>query len=140
MSDNNEDYNLPWRPISSGVLGALTGHLLIYLVLWVFSFGPTIINALELALMQVGAPLALGAYAGFLCNQVKGAKPFWIGLISMVLSVPIAFLISSYFAVPLSSSFPINTVARSVSIVAVGLVVTTLLVGLIVAIRRLRRS
>jgi hypothetical protein len=138
MADNNEGRDMPWRLISSGVLGALTGHLLIYLVLWAFSFGPTIINALALALMQIAAPLTLGLYAGFLCNRANGAKPFWIGLICMVLSVPLALLISSYFAVPISPNFFINTVARSVSIIGVGLVVVTLMVGFIVTLRRLR--
>jgi hypothetical protein len=130
-----------WQSVLRGIAGALVFHLSCNLLFWLFSFGPSITDVLKLALVEVAGPIILGAFVGALCYRYSIVRSFWVAVITMFLALLTAFFASEYLGVPMSTdSVARNMMVYSITVLVAGFAMALLLIGLIVAVRWVRRT
>lgn len=134
MTDTTQSLSY-WQVISRSILGALTAHFLFFLVFWLISFGPTPIEVLEVALIQIVTPLLLGAFAGLLWNlyrpEAPRIGPFMMAIVIMLLSAPMAFLIYEWLSIPPSSNYVVRSLVFASVMTLAGLAIALLLFGVL---------
>ena len=138
MTDSADSFSSR-QVVTRALWGALTAHFALFVVIWFFSIGSTLMQFLGFALIRIAGPLVLGGVVGLLWNWYRPRRsrvgPFAMGALITVIANLASVSINVRLGLPTYPNLLIRYMIASGMIIAVGLLIALLIFGFLALMR-----